>query len=151
MRAFLPCRRAFKVNVNGYFVMPCRRAFRVNVFKVNVFKVNVFKVNVFKVNVFKVNVFKVNGHFVQAKACPSRGGMRPAPAPRLSGKHNRPPQAGTFVGSHFFMDRSRFAPAQRSLVPPSMAGHPKMFTSSAVVMPPQGQPPSQNPGQNPNI
>ena len=35
-------------------------------------------------------------------------------------------------------------PAQRSLVPPSMAGHPKMFTSSAVVMPPQ----SQNPGQN---
>jgi len=79
---------------------------------------------------------------------PSRGGMRPAPAPRLSGKHNRPPQAGTFVGSHFFTDRSRFAPAQRSLVPPSMAGHPEMFTSSAVVMPPQGQNPSQNPGQN---
>jgi len=75
--------------------------------------------------------------------------MRPAPAPRLSGKHNRPPQAGTFVGSHFFTDRSRFAPAQRSLVPPSMAEHPKMFTSSAVVMPPQGQnlnkkPKSQN-------
>ncbi|WP_439214081.1 hypothetical protein [Duffyella gerundensis] len=72
--------------------------------------------------------------------------MRPAPAPRLSGKHNRPPQAGPFVGSHFFTDRSQFAPAQRSLVPPSMAGHPKMFTSSAVVMPPQGQ----NPGQKLN-
>ncbi len=78
---------------------------------------------------------------------PSRGGMRPAPAPRLSGKHNRPPQAGTLVGSHFFTDRSRFAPAQRSLVPPSMAGHPEMFTSSAVVMPPQRQHPGQNPKQ----
>ena len=86
---------------------------------------------------------------------PSRGGSRPAPAPRLSGKHNRPPQAGTFVGSHFFTDRSRFAPAQRSLVPPSMAGHPEMFISSAVVMPPQGQHrgqnPSQKPSQKPNI
>ncbi len=33
---------------------------------------------------------KVKGHFVQAKACPSRAGSRPGPAPALSGKHNRP-------------------------------------------------------------
>ena len=33
---------------------------------------------------------KVNGDFVQAKACPSRAGSRPCPAPALFGKHNRP-------------------------------------------------------------
>jgi len=81
------------------------------------FKVNVFKVNVFKVNVFKVNVFKVNGDFVLPEGSPSRAGSRPGPAPALSGKHNRPPKAGSLSKSIFLTDRTRFAPAQRALSP----------------------------------
>ena len=139
-----------EVKVKGRFVLPCRRAFRVNVFKVNVFKVKGHFVLPCR-RAFRVNVFKVKGHFVLPEGSPSRGGMRPAPAPRLSGKHNRPLKrvpSSLHISSRTGRDS---LPAQRSLVPPSMAGHPEMFTSSAVVMPPQGQNPGQNPSQNPNI
>jgi hypothetical protein len=129
-----------------------------------------FKVNVFKVNVFTVNVFKVNGYFVLPFGPPEQGRQSPRPCtPAI--RQTQPPAAGGYLRRFTFLhgplairsirlilrltpsgQRKRcsktlpaFLSAQRSLVPPSMAEHPEMFISSAFVMPPQGQPPSQNP------
>ena len=75
---------------------------------------------------------------------PSRGGMRPAPAPRLSGKHNRPPPAGSLSKTLFLTDRTRFAPSSTRPLAASLRLALENAFASAFVMPPQGQNPSQN-------
>jgi len=70
--------------------------------------------------------------------------MRPAPAPRLSGKHNRPPQAGALSKSLFLTDQARFAPSSTRLLAASLRLVLENAFASAAVMPPQGQNPSQN-------
>ncbi len=75
---------------------------------------------------------------------PSRGGMRPAPAPRLSGKHNRPPPAGSLSKTLFLTDRTRFAPSSTRPLAASLRLALENAFASAFVMPPQGQNPDQN-------
>jgi len=133
-----------KGQVNGRFVLPCRRLLRSSSTSLRSTAVS------FCLKAVRLKG-QVNGHFVLPFGPPEQGRHAPRPCTPAIRQTQPPAKAGPFVSSHFFTDRSRFAPAQRSLVPPSMAGHPKMFTSSAVVMPPQGQPPGQNPSQNPNI
>jgi len=75
---------------------------------------------------------------------PSRGGMRPAPAPRLSGKHNRPPPAGSLSKTLFLTDRTRFAPSSTRPLAASLRLALENAFASAFVMPPQGQKQVQN-------
>ncbi|WP_222938677.1 hypothetical protein, partial [Duffyella gerundensis] len=76
-------------------------------------------------------------------------GSRPAPAPRLSGKHNRPPQAGSLSKTLFLTDQPRFAPSSTRLFAASLRLILENAFPSAVVMPPQGQNPGQSPNQKP--
>jgi len=70
--------------------------------------------------------------------------MRPAPAPRLSGKHNRPPPAGSLSKTLFLTDRTRFASSSTRPLAASLRLALENAFASAFVMPPQGQNPSQN-------
>ena len=66
---------------------------------------------------------------------PSRGGSRPAPAPRLSGKHNRPPKAGSLSKSIFLTDQARFAPSSTRPLAASLRLTLENAFPSAFVMP----------------
>jgi len=86
---------------------------------------------------------QVKSDFVQAKACPSRAGSRPGPAPALSGKHNRPlrgcPQQKPFPDGPGAIRSQLSAPSRR--IP---AARPGKHFSLGVCDASKGQ----NPGQN---
>ena len=78
---------------------------------------------------------KVKGHFVLPEGSPSRAGSRPGPAPALSGKHNRPPKAGSLSKSVFLTDRTRFAPGSARPLAASLRLALENAFASAFVMP----------------
>jgi len=78
---------------------------------------------------------QVKGHFVLPEGSPSRAGSRPGPAPALSGKHNRPPKAGSLSKSVFLTDRTRFAPGSARPLAASLRLALENAFPSAFVMP----------------